>query len=395
MTMATDNDTATTPRTPPAAPVLELRNLRTEFRVNGGWHAAVRDVSLSVAQNETLAIVGESGSGKSVTALSVMRLLPAVGARHGGGQILLEGRDLATLPEKQMAALRGNAMAMIFQEPMTSLNPTMTVGDQIAEAIRQHRRITWRQARALALQALDEVKIPAAARRYGDYPHQFSGGMRQRVMIAMALACKPRLLLADEPTTALDVTIQAQILTLLADLRQAHDMSVVFITHNLGVVAQIADRVAVMYAGEVVETANVGTLFTRPTHPYTEALLRAMPRVDLDSAVLEPIPGSVPAITSRPPGCPYSPRCPLRVPVCDSVAPPLGPVRGTAHGVQPGPGALLPQRPAHGLPHGAAHAAGGAHLVRCHVRGSAPPDQSGAAVAATSPAVSTSVGVQA
>ncbi|OZI60882.1 ABC transporter ATP-binding protein [Bordetella genomosp. 11] len=309
--------------------VLELRGLRTEFRIGGAWHAAVRDVSLSVDRNETLAVVGESGSGKSVTALSILRLLPSTGARHGGGQVLLEGKDLATLPEKEMARLRGDAIAMIFQEPMTSLNPTMTVGDQIAEAVRQHRGISWREARALAVQALEEVKIPAAASRYDDYPHQFSGGMRQRVMIAMALACKPKVLLADEPTTALDVTIQAQILSLLADLKTARGMAVVFITHNLGVVAQIADRVAVMYAGEVVETADVDTLFARPTHPYTEALLRAMPRVDTDAESLEPIAGSVPPITAIPPGCAYAPRCPLRQPRCDTARPALEAVDGS------------------------------------------------------------------
>jgi oligopeptide/dipeptide ABC transporter ATP-binding protein len=306
--------------------VLELRNLRTEFCIGGAWHSAVRDVSLTVGKNETLAVVGESGSGKSVTALSILRLLPEGVTRHGGGQILLEGRDLAPITEKQMAMLRGDAIAMIFQEPMTSLNPTMTVGDQIAEAIRQHRSISWKDARALALEALEEVRIPAAAERFSQYPHQFSGGMRQRVMIAMALACKPKVLLADEPTTALDVTIQAQILSLLSELKQAHGMAVLFITHNLGVVAQIADRVAVMYAGEVVETADVETLFARPMHPYTEALLRAMPRVDLDTAVLEPIPGSVPAITAMPLGCAYASRCPLREARCETTAPTLEPV---------------------------------------------------------------------
>jgi oligopeptide/dipeptide ABC transporter ATP-binding protein len=320
-------------RMPAQAPVLELRGLRTEFRIGGAWHAAVRDVSLAVARNETLAVVGESGSGKSVMALSVLRLLPQAGARHGGGQVLLEGVDLATLPEKQMARLRGDAIAMIFQEPMTSLNPTMTVGDQIAEAIRQHRGLPWREARKLALHALEEVRIPAAASRYGDYPHQFSGGMRQRVMIAMALACKPKVLLADEPTTALDVTIQAQILTLLADLKTARGMSVVFITHNLGVVAQIADRVAVMYAGQIIETADVQTLFARPTHPYTQALLRAMPRVDTDTAVLEPIAGSVPPITAVHAGCAYVSRCPLRQARCETQAPALKPV-GAGHQVR-------------------------------------------------------------
>ena len=314
-------------------PILQLRGLRTEFRIGGAWHAAVRDVSLAVRRNETLAIVGESGSGKSVTALSIMRLLPETGTRHGGGQILLEGRDLAALPEKAMAALRGNDMAMIFQEPMTSLNPTMTVGDQIAEAIRQHRPISWREARTLALQALEEVKIPAAAERFDAYPHQFSGGMRQRVMIAMSLACKPKVLLADEPTTALDVTIQAQILRLLADLKEARGMAVVFITHNLGVVAQIADRVAVMYAGQIVETADVREIFARPMHPYTEALLRAMPRVDQDTESLQPIAGAVPAITAMPAGCAYASRCPLRQSRCESTNPELAPI-GATHDVR-------------------------------------------------------------
>ncbi|AMG35812.1 MULTISPECIES: ABC transporter ATP-binding protein [Achromobacter] len=315
------------------APVLELRALRTEFRAGGAWHAAVRDVSLSVGRNETLAVVGESGSGKSVTALSVLRLLPGAGARHGGGQVLLDGQDLTALSEKQMSKLRGEAIAMIFQEPMTSLNPTMTVGDQIAEAIRLHRRVSWKEARRQALAVLEEVKIPAAARRFDDYPHQFSGGMRQRVMIAMALACKPRVLLADEPTTALDVTIQAQILSLLSDLKEAHGMAVLFITHNLGVVAQIADRVAVMYAGEVVETADVDTLFARPTHPYTEALLRAMPRVDADNQELESIPGGVPAITAMPAGCAFAPRCRLRQARCESSRPPLAAI-GQGHQVR-------------------------------------------------------------
>jgi peptide/nickel transport system ATP-binding protein len=314
-------------------PVLELRDLRTEFRIGGAWHAAVREVSLQVSANETLAVVGESGSGKSVTALSVLRLLPQSGARHGGGQVLLDGVDLAALSEKQMTKLRGEAIAMIFQEPMTSLNPTMTVGDQISEAVQQHRNVTKKEARRLALEVLEEVKIPASAKRYDDYPHQFSGGMRQRVMIAMALACKPRVLLADEPTTALDVTIQAQILSLLSELKTAHGMGVMFITHNLGVVAQIADRVAVMYAGEVVETADVHTLFARPMHPYTEALLRAMPRVDGNSAELESIPGGVPAINALPKGCAFAPRCRLKEVRCEIERPKLARV-GATHQVR-------------------------------------------------------------
>ncbi len=307
---------------------LELRDLRTEFRIGGKWHSAVRGVSLAVAKNETLAIVGESGSGKSVTALSILRLLPASGARHGGGTVWLDGTELTSLSERRMAAVRGNDIAMIFQEPMTSLNPTMTIGDQIAEAVRQHRHLSWKASRAIALEVLEEVKIPGAAKRFHDYPHQFSGGMRQRVMIAMALACRPKVLLADEPTTALDVTIQAQILTLLDDLKKAYGMSVIFITHNLGVVAQIADRVAVMYGGEIVELADASALFSRPLHPYTEALLRAMPRVDVNSASLEPIPGGVPAISAMPIGCTFAARCPLSEDICRAEHPPLVPVAG-------------------------------------------------------------------
>jgi peptide/nickel transport system ATP-binding protein len=305
------------------APALDIRNLRTEFRIGGNWYPAVRDVSLALAPNETLAIVGESGSGKSVTALSILGLLPKVGARIGGGEVMFGGRDLAKLSEREMCTVRGNAIAMIFQEPMTSLNPTMTVGEQIAEAITIHRGGSGAAAMAEALRLLREVKIPSAESRLHDYPHQFSGGMRQRVMIAMALACRPKVLLADEPTTALDVTIQAQVLLQLAELKQAYGMSVLFITHNLGVVAQIADRVAVMYAGEVVELADVETLFARPLHPYTAALLRAMPRADRDSDSLEPIPGGVPALTALPPGCAYAPRCPLKQTSCEEQRPEL------------------------------------------------------------------------
>jgi oligopeptide/dipeptide ABC transporter ATP-binding protein len=314
-----------------SAPLLDIRNLRTEFRVGGRWYAAVRDLSLSLAPNETLAIVGESGSGKSVTALSILRLLPKAGARIGAGQVLFDGRDLARLSDREMSAVRGNAIAMIFQEPMTSLNPTMTVGEQIAEAITIHRGGSQAQAMAEALRLLKEVKIPSAESRLGDYPHQFSGGMRQRVMIAIALACRPKVLLADEPTTALDVTIQAQVLMQLDELKQAYGMSVLFITHNLGVVAQIADRVAVMYAGEVVELASVETLFARPLHPYTAALLRAMPRADQASDNLEPIPGSVPAVTAMPPGCAYAPRCPLKQPSCEERRPELMAAGTTEH----------------------------------------------------------------
>jgi oligopeptide/dipeptide ABC transporter ATP-binding protein len=314
-----------------SAAALDIRNLRTEFRIGGGWYPAVRDLSLSLAANETLAIVGESGSGKSVTALSILQLLPKAGARIGAGEVLFDGRDLAKLSEREMSTVRGNAIAMIFQEPMTSLNPTMTVGEQIAEAITIHRGGSRAGAMAEALRLLKEVKIPSADSRIHDYPHQFSGGMRQRVMIAMALACRPRILLADEPTTALDVTIQAQVLLQLKELKDAYGMSVLFITHNLGVVAQIADRVAVMYAGEVVELAEVEALFARPMHPYTEALLRAMPRADQSSDSLEPIPGSVPALTAMPRGCAFAPRCPIKQPSCETQRPELAAIDASSH----------------------------------------------------------------
>ena len=302
---------------------LDIRDLTTEFLVGGRWHAAVRGLSLALRRNETLAVVGESGSGKSVAALSLLRLLPQAGARIGGGEIRFAGRNLVALSEDEMAEIRGNAIAMIFQEPMTALNPTMTVGAQIAEAVLIHRRVSRAEAAAEVLRLLEEVRIPSAASRIHDYPHQFSGGMRQRVMIAMALACKPSVLLADEPTTALDVTIQAQVLALLSELKTAHGLAVLFITHNLGVGAQIADRVAVMHAGEIVELAPVGELFARPVHPYTAALLRAMPRVDVDSEDLEPIPGQVPSIAAVPPGCAFAPRCSFRQPGCVQERPAL------------------------------------------------------------------------
>jgi oligopeptide/dipeptide ABC transporter ATP-binding protein len=307
-------------------PVLEIRGLTTEFRLSGRWNAAISGIDLMVRANETLAVVGESGSGKSVTALSVMRLLPPAGARIVAGEVRLDGRDLMTLTERQMLRIRGNEVAMVFQEPMTSLNPTMTVGDQIAEVLRIHRGADWTAARAEAKALLDEVKVPDAARRLNDYPHQFSGGMRQRVVIAIALACRPKLLLADEPTTALDVTVQAQVLSLLDELKRSHGMAILFITHNLGVVAQIADRVAVMYAGEIIEEAPTDRLFARPVHPYTEALLATIPRVDRHSESLHPIPGSVPPITMRPDGCRFRPRCGLAQPACKVQSPlvPLG-----------------------------------------------------------------------
>ncbi|RUV97491.1 ABC transporter ATP-binding protein [Mesorhizobium sp. M5C.F.Ca.IN.020.14.1.1] len=260
-------------------PVLSIKNLRTEFLVNDVWQPAVKGLSLDVQPNETIAIVGESGSGKSVTALSILRLLPQAGARIASGSVSFGGRDLVSLSESEMARIRGNEIAMIFQEPMTSLNPTMKVGDQIAEVIRIHRGLSRSAARAEALALFDKVKIPSSRSRLDEYPHQFSGGMRQRVMIAIALACKPKLLIADEPTTALDVTIQAQILELIKELQEQESMSVLFITHDMGVVAEIADRTVVMYQGEAVEQSTTGTIFAAPAHPYTKALLAAVPRL--------------------------------------------------------------------------------------------------------------------
>ena len=298
-------------------PVLDVQELRTEFRIGGVWRAAADGVSLRLDPGETLALVGESGCGKSITALSVMGLVPRPAGRVASGRILLDGQDLVRLPERAMERLRGNRMAMIFQEPMTSLNPVMTIGTQVAESLRIHRGLSRRDAERAALAVLEEVKIPSVAARFHDYPHQFSGGMRQRVMIALALACEPALLLADEPTTALDVTIQAQVLGLLADLKQRHGMAMLFITHNLGVVAQIADRVAVMYAGQVVEQAEVGAVFARPAHPYTAALFAAIPRMDRDGQALAAIPGRVPPLDAMPVGCRFQPRCAMARAGCE------------------------------------------------------------------------------
>ena len=311
-------------------PALVVDGLTTEFRIEGRWYAAIRDVSFSVARNETLALVGESGCGKSITALSIMGLVPKANGRISAGRVLVNGRDLVPLGETEMEKIRGNAVSMIFQEPMTSLNPVLKIGFQIAEALHYHTRLSNDETRARALELLEHVKIPSAARRFDDYPHQFSGGMRQRVMIAMALACKPQIILADEPTTALDVTIQAQVLALLAELKAETGMAMIFITHNLGVVASIADRVAVMYAGDIIEVATVQALFAHPVHPYTEALLSSIPRVDRDAADLQPIAGQVPPITAMPSGCRYADRCPLRVSRCAEM-PPLVELGGDPH----------------------------------------------------------------
>jgi oligopeptide/dipeptide ABC transporter ATP-binding protein len=296
-------------------PLLEVEDLRTFFHADGEVARAVDGVSFTVASGETLAIVGESGSGKSVTSLSIMRLVPTPPGEIAGGVVRFRGRDLRLLSERAMRRVRGNEISMIFQEPMSSLNPLLTVGEQIAEVVRLHRGLGRAAARRHAVEMLARVNIPDPERRAGEYPHRLSGGMRQRVMIAMALACHPALLIADEPTTALDVTIQAQILQLIRALQAEMGMSVLFITHNLGVVAQLADRVAVMYAGRIVEQGDVATVFASPLHPYTRALLRSIPRVEgggRDPAHrLLSIPGQVPSPAALPPGCSYAPRCPL------------------------------------------------------------------------------------
>ncbi len=292
--------------------LLDIRGLKTHFRTDDGWVHAVDGVDLRVDAGETVCLVGESGSGKSVTAMSILKLLPMPPGRIVGGQVLWDGRDLVPLPAREMEALRGREIGVVFQEPMTALNPVYTVGDQIAEGLRLHDGLTRAAALDRAAELLALVHIPQAARRLRDYPHQFSGGMRQRVMIALALACKPRLLIADEPTTALDVTIQAQILDLLAELKQRLGMAVLLITHAMGVVAEVAQRVVVMYAGQVVEEATVEALFERPWHPYTQGLIRSIPRIDADAAPgarLASIPGTVPSLVEPPAGCRFAPRC--------------------------------------------------------------------------------------
>jgi len=293
--------------------LLEVKNLKTYFATRKGEVRSVDDVSFTVDVGETLSLVGESGCGKSVTALSIMRLLASSG-RVVGGEVLFEGRDLLKLTAREMRAICGDDIAMIFQDPMTSLNPVLTVGEQIAEAIRLHRKVSKREAWNQAVEGMRDVAIPSAEMRAKSYPHEMSGGMRQRVMIAMALACDPKLLIADEPTTALDVTIQAQILDLLKELREKRNLALLLITHDLGVVAETADRVAVMYAGKIVEEASVTELFTRPRHPYTEGLLRAVPRLNEERQGrmlrLQTIEGTVPNPLELPPGCRFAPRCP-------------------------------------------------------------------------------------
>jgi oligopeptide/dipeptide ABC transporter ATP-binding protein len=312
-------------------PLLTISELRVHFRTGAGLVRAVDGVSYEVRHGETLAVVGESGCGKSVTALSILRLLPSPPAELAGGSIRFNGRDLARLSLEELRALRGNRIAMIFQEPMTSLNPVFTIGDQIMESLTLHFGYGPEQARREAAELLDLVGIPAPEARLDEYPHQLSGGMRQRVMIAIALACRPELLIADEPTTALDVTVQAQILELLRELQERLGMSVLLITHDLGVVAETAHRVVVMYAGRVVERARVRDLFATPRHPYTVGLFHSLPRVDQEDSELEPIEGSVPDALHPPPGCRFHPRCPFAMPICREQDPALNPRKAPEH----------------------------------------------------------------
>jgi peptide/nickel transport system ATP-binding protein len=314
----------TTPAAPPR-PLLRIANLSVHFRTGNGLVRAVDGASYDVLRGETLAVVGESGCGKSVTAMAVLGLLPRPPAEIPSGSIAFDGEELLTLPPERLRQIRGNRISMIFQEPMTSLNPVFSIGDQIMEGLLLHRGMSREDARAEAVHLLELVRIPAPEQRLDEYPHQLSGGMRQRVMIAMALACRPELLIADEPTTALDVTVQAQILELLRELQREFGMSIVLITHDLGVVAETADRVVVMYAGTVVERASVTALFERPRHPYTAGLFLSLPSLSEDLTLLRPIEGAVPDALNLPSGCRFHPRCPLAMPVCKEREPELTP----------------------------------------------------------------------
>ena len=312
--------------------LLEIKDLKVHFKTDEGWLHAVDGVDISVERGQTVSVVGESGCGKTVTAMTVLKLLPMPPGRIAGGQVLWQGRDLVTVDDEAMRRVRAKEIAIVFQEPMTSLNPVYSVGEQIAESVRLHEGLSRKAAMARAVEMLALVRIPTPQRRINDYPHQFSGGMRQRVMIAIALACNPQLLIADEPTTALDVTIQAQILDLLGELKERLGMAVLLITHAMGVVAEVAQRVVVMYAGMVVEEASVEELFAHPRHPYTQGLIRSIPRIDtaaLHKARLEQIPGTVPKLIEPAPGCRFAPRCKHAAPECVAATPALRePVRG-------------------------------------------------------------------
>ncbi|QIJ64575.1 ABC transporter ATP-binding protein [Streptomyces sp. JB150] len=303
--------------------LLEVRDLQVEFRTRDGVARAVNGVTYGVDAGETLAVLGESGSGKSVTAQAVMGILDMPPGRITAGEILFQGRDLLKLKEDERRRVRGAGMAMIFQDALSALNPVLTVGDQLGEMFVVHRGMSRKDARAKAVELMDRVRIPAARERAKQYPHQFSGGMRQRIMIAMAMALEPALIIADEPTTALDVTVQAQVMELLAELRREYDMGLILITHDLGVVADVADRIAVMYAGRIVESAPVHDLYKAPAHPYTRGLLDSIPRLDRKGRELYAIKGLPPSLLDIPSGCPFHPRCPMARDVCRTGVPPL------------------------------------------------------------------------
>ncbi|GAB7104275.1 ABC transporter ATP-binding protein [Streptomyces phaeofaciens JCM 4814] len=308
--------------------LLEVRDLQVEFRTRDGIAKAVNGVSYAVDAGETLAVLGESGSGKSVTAQAVMGILDIPPGRITGGEILFQGRDLLKLKEDERRKVRGAEMAMIFQDALSSLNPVLSVGDQLGEMFVVHRGMSRKDARTKAVELMDHVRIPAARERVKDYPHQFSGGMRQRIMIAMALALEPALIIADEPTTALDVTVQAQVMDLLAELQREYHMGLILITHDLGVVADVADRIAVMYAGRIVESAPVHDIYKAPAHPYTRGLLDSIPRLDQKGQELYAIKGLPPNLMNIPPGCAFNPRCPMAQDVCRTDVPPLYEVSG-------------------------------------------------------------------
>ncbi len=308
--------------------LLEIKGLTTEFVTEAGAAKAVDGVSFEIGKQETVGLVGESGCGKSVTALSIMRLVQYPPGRISAGSVMMDGMDLLKLPEKQMRRVRGNDISIVFQEPLSSLNPVFTCGEQIRETIALHQKMGRKESREKAVEMLGLVKIPDPAKRYGNYPHQMSGGMRQRVMIAMALSCQPRLLIADEPSTALDVSVQAQIIELLLDLKEKMGMSVLLITHDLAVVAQMADRVVVMYAGVVVEQAPIDSLFADPAHPYTEGLIASIPKLGARMDRLQVIPGNVPDPLRLPAGCRFSDRCPKRQERCLKQEPPMFSIAG-------------------------------------------------------------------
>jgi peptide/nickel transport system ATP-binding protein len=313
------------------APLLEIRGLKTHFATDDGMVQAVDGVDITIGRGETVGVVGESGCGKTVTALSVLKLIAMPPGKIVAGEILYQGRDLVPLDNEEMDRIRAKDIAMVFQEPMTSLNPVYTIGEQIAEVLRKHEGLSRRGALERTVEMLRLVQIPNPERRLHDYPHQFSGGMRQRVMIAMALSCNPKLLIADEPTTALDVTIQAQILELLQDMKSRFGMAIMLITHAMGVVAETAQRVVVMYAGKVIEEAPVDQLFANPHHPYTQGLIRSIPRIDTAATHktrLEAIPGTVPSLLNPPPGCRFAPRCRYAMAKCREAVPPLTDIGG-------------------------------------------------------------------